>query len=103
MAMFVGGDQSTFKVEVSASVKGTALGPNDEADIKMMEYFWQHSVSEILNALIGQGMEIMHFNEFDYSPYDCFPNLEKLDDQKFQYRHNGVVPPHVFSLLARKK
>ena len=73
-----------------------------EANIKMKEYFWQHSMSEILNALMGQGMEIQHFNEYDYSPYNCFPNLHRLEDQRYQYKHNGVAPPHVFTILARK-
>ncbi|NNE27725.1 MAG: class I SAM-dependent methyltransferase [Saprospiraceae bacterium] len=76
---------------------------DNKADIKMTEYFWQHSISEILNALIGQGMDIVLFNEYDYSPYNCFPNLVKLEDQKFQFKHNGIAPPHIFSILAKKR
>ena len=33
---------------------------------------WNHSISEILNSLINNGLEINSFNEFDYSPYNCF-------------------------------
>lgn len=80
--------------------EGTYVDKN--ADITHKEYFWQHSISEVLNALLNSGLEIIKFNEFDYSPYNCFENLEKRGDQEFVFTHNGIIPPHVFSILARK-
>ena len=41
---------------------------------KGKEYGWNHSLSEIFNALIKAGLEIEQFNEFNYSPYPNFEN-----------------------------
>ncbi|MCL1050317.1 class I SAM-dependent methyltransferase [Shewanella abyssi] len=36
---------------------------------------WSHSLSDVLNALIRAGIEIESFNEYPFSPYDCFDGL----------------------------
>jgi SAM-dependent methyltransferase len=36
------------------------------ADIAYTEYSWNHSLSEVLNALISKGLQIQHLNEFPY-------------------------------------
>ena len=36
------------------------------ADIKGKEYSWNHSISEVLNALIQAGLKIEFFNEYSY-------------------------------------
>lgn len=46
-----------------------------DADIRGKEYSWNHSLAEVLNALIGAGLEIRLFNEHMYSPYPCFRNM----------------------------
>ncbi|MBP6586250.1 MAG: class I SAM-dependent methyltransferase, partial [Flavobacterium sp.] len=33
---------------------------------------WNHSISEVVNALIENGLTIHLLNEYDYSPYNCF-------------------------------
>jgi SAM-dependent methyltransferase len=45
------------------------------ADIQGKEYSWNHSISEVLNALINHGLQIVFFNEYSYSPYPCFKNI----------------------------
>jgi hypothetical protein len=44
------------------------------ADIKGKEYSWNHSISELLTALINAGLRIDFFNEHIYSPYASFRN-----------------------------
>lgn len=36
---------------------------------------WPHSLADVINALISAGIEIDSFNEFDFSPYNCFDGL----------------------------
>ncbi|MFZ1264003.1 MAG: class I SAM-dependent methyltransferase, partial [Chitinophagaceae bacterium] len=57
------------------------------ADIKGKEYSWNHSISELLNALIRQGLQIQHFNEFMYSPYSNFTN--SVETSKGQWQIKG--------------
>ena len=50
-----------------------------EATLQTTTITWNHPISEVLNALISNGLEINCFNEFDYSPYNCFNQTEEFD------------------------
>jgi SAM-dependent methyltransferase len=71
--------------------------------IKGKEYGWNHSISEILNALIKEGLEIKQFNEFNYSPYPNFAN--STEGEKGKWYINGLEGkiPIVYSIKAIKK
>lgn len=72
------------------------------ADIKMEEYFWTHSFSELFQSLLKNGFQIDAFKEYDYSPYNIFPNPEKRAEQEFVFKHGDIQLPHIFSLKATK-
>lgn len=76
---------------------------NREANIKLVEFGWNHSVSEIFSVLLAEGMEIVSFEEFDYSPYKCFPNMKEVGDKRFIFEHFENKIPYVYALKARKK
>ena len=44
----------------------------------MKEYFWCHSLSEMLQPLLDRGLRITQFKEYSYSAYNCFPNLKEV-------------------------
>lgn len=73
------------------------------ADIKAKEYSWNHSISEVLNALIKHGLTITHFNEFMYSPYPCFQNIVQGDDQRWYIKGMEGKLPMVYSVRATRK
>ena len=54
-----------------------------KADIKHIEYSWNHGISEVIGALISQGLVIELMNEWDYSPYDCFANTVKNESGNY--------------------
>lgn len=74
-----------------------------DADIQSKEYSWNHSISEVLNALINQGLEIRQFNEFMYSPYPCFSNLVEAGKNQWHIRGMEGKIPMVYSVSAVKK
>lgn len=80
--------------------QGTYTDKN--ADIKAKEYGWNHSISEILNSLIRQGLNIEHFNEFMYSPYPCFNNVIEFEEGKWHIKGLEGKIPMVYSILAKK-
>ncbi len=43
-----------------------------------------------------------YFKEYDYFPYDCFPNMEKDGEQVFRYKKTGATIAHMFSLKMKK-
>lgn len=78
--------------------QGTYTDKN--AAIKAKEYGWNHSISEILNALIRKGLAIQHFNEFMYSPYPCFSNVVEFEKGKWHIKGLEGKIPMVYSIKA---
>lgn len=64
---------------------------------------WNHSISEILNSLIVNGLRIEVFNEFDYSPYNCFAKTIEFKPGKFRIKHLGNKIPMVYAIKATKE
>jgi SAM-dependent methyltransferase len=70
---------------------------------KAKEYGWNHSISDILNALLKQGFELQFFNEHNFSPYNCFSNTVKVGDNRWQIKGLEGVLPMVYSFKMVKK
>ena len=73
------------------------------ADIKGKEYSWNHSISEVLNALILAGLKIEMFNEYMYSPYPCFKNTVESEKGQWQIKGMEGKIPMVYSIRAVKQ
>jgi 2-polyprenyl-3-methyl-5-hydroxy-6-metoxy-1,4-benzoquinol methylase len=63
---------------------------------------WSHSISEVINSLIGAGLSIESFLEYPYSPYNCFEGLESVPSLGYQLLHKDQQVPLVYSIKARK-
>jgi len=48
-------------------------------------------------------LELNSFNEFDYSPYNCFNETEEFEPNKFRIKHLKNKIPMVYSVSATKK
>jgi len=72
------------------------------ADIKGREYNWNHSISDILNALIAAGLKLEFFNEYMYSPYPCFRNITEYEKGKWHIKGMEGKIPMIYSLKAIK-
>lgn len=73
------------------------------AEISAQTITWNHPTSELLNALITNGLELNSYNEYDYSPYNCFNETEEFEPNKFRIKHMKNKIPMVYSLSATKK
>lgn len=92
---------SYFNREVIETEQESTYG-NREAKIQLREYSWNHPISEVINALISNGLNILMFNEYDFSPYDCFPNTVKNEEGNFYIKGFENKLPMVFSIKACK-
>ncbi len=63
---------------------------------------WQHSMSEIVNALIGAGLKIEFLNEFPMSAYRALPSMTKHDDGWWRLDNGDGTIPFLFSIRATK-
>ncbi|TDQ79924.1 class I SAM-dependent methyltransferase [Sphingobacterium yanglingense] len=74
-----------------------------EANISQDYVCWNHGLGEVLNSLINNGLELKSFNEFDYSPYDCFNKTIEFEPKKYRITHLDDKIPMVYALVAEKK
>jgi SAM-dependent methyltransferase len=73
------------------------------ADLKYTEYGWNHSLSEIINSLVGQGLRLEFLNEYPFSPYNCFSKTVKGEDGNYRIQGLENILPMVYSLKAVKE
>lgn len=73
----------------------------DKNEIVGKEYSWNHSISEVLNALINAGLKIEFFNEHTFSPYSNFKNTVETETGKWHIKGMEGKIPMVYSLRAR--
>lgn len=85
---------------IETEQKGTYA--DREAGIQYKEFGWNHSLSEIINSLIGQGLRIEFLHEYSYSPYDCFDKTVKGEDGNYRIRGLEGIIPMMYSIGARK-
>ncbi|MBA4154395.1 bifunctional 2-polyprenyl-6-hydroxyphenol methylase/3-demethylubiquinol 3-O-methyltransferase UbiG [Flavobacterium sp.] len=64
---------------------------------------WNHSLSEVVNALIQNGLSIHSLNEYDYSPYNCLNGMEEFETGKFRIKIFENKVPLIYSIKASKK
>lgn len=83
------------------TVNGTYADKNAPMALKTIS--WNHAISEILNSLIQNNLEINSFDEHDYSPYDCFNETEEFEPKKYRIKHLGNKIPMVYAIVATKK
>lgn len=73
------------------------------ADIVVESVSWNHSLSEVVTGLLQNGLELTSFEEYDYSPYNCFNKTIEFEPGKFRIEHLGNKIPMVYSIVALKK
>jgi SAM-dependent methyltransferase len=73
-----------------------------EADFHSVEYVWDHSLSEIVNSLIAEGLQIERLNEFPYCAWRMFSFMERGKDGWWHLKDRHGDIPLMFSLKATK-
>ncbi len=72
------------------------------ANITQEYVMWNHGISEVLQSLIKNNLEIKSFEEFNYSPYNCFSHTIEFEPGKFRITTFGDKVPMVYSLKTTK-
>lgn len=66
------------------------------------EIGWDHTLSEIINSLIDNGLKIEFFNEYPFSVYQQLPSLESDGHGIWNFPGGKTPIPLMFSLKATK-
>ncbi len=83
---------------IEEDVTGTYTDRN--APISYKNFNWNHSISEVLNALIKKHLNILHFNEFNYSVHNCFNKTVKGEDGFWRIKGIENKIPMMYSVKA---
>lgn len=65
-------------------------------------YEWQHSLGEIVTALVGSGLRIEFLHEFPFCHYQALPNMVQGDDGWWRFPEKNDSIPQMFSIRATK-
>ncbi|MDC7999076.1 class I SAM-dependent methyltransferase [Gilvibacter sediminis] len=86
-------------------IKETSSGSYTDTDHDFEADYvtWNHPLSEVLTALLDQKLSLAVFQEFDYSPYDCFAHTVEVAPEKFQLKPFDNKIPLVYALKCTKQ
>ncbi|HEX8180394.1 MAG TPA: class I SAM-dependent methyltransferase [Pyrinomonadaceae bacterium] len=68
------------------------------------EYNWEHSLSDIINAVMRAGLHLEFVHEFPFMWYiPLYSTLEEFEPGKGRLKGSFGLLPHMFSLRARRE
>ena len=73
------------------------------APITQEYVMWNHGLSEVINSLLNNGLQLQQLNEYDYSPYNCFNKTIEFEPKKYRIEHLENKIPMVYAVVAKKK
>jgi SAM-dependent methyltransferase len=90
-----------FHVDVEAyDDTGTYADPTAET-VHNRSYEWNHPLSQVIDAVLGAGLELRFFHEWDYTIFELTKWLVKEDDGTYRWPGDGRLPL-MYSLKAWK-
>lgn len=86
----------------------TSLGTYAERDAKLehtVTYSWNHTLSEIFEALLSAGLVIDFFHEHPFCAWECLPDMEEGEDHYLRFKdvRKREMIPLMYSLKATKR
>ena len=63
-------------------------------------YEWNHSIGEIVGALLGHGMRIDRLDEHPWADFAQHPNLQPDDEGRWHAPHDVPSIPRSFTITA---
>ena len=86
---------------ITETVAGTYA--DRSAPMKKETISWNHSLSEVMTALLKNKLRITSFQEYDHSPYACFPNMAAEAPGQYRFLHVTNQIPMLYALVAEKE
>jgi SAM-dependent methyltransferase len=72
------------------------------APLSLESVGWNHSLGEVFNALKGAGLQVTHFEEYDFAPFPALNNSVAVGERRWQIKGLEGILPMVYSLKAVK-
>lgn len=88
------------KGAIIETIEGTYA--EKDASLSQKYVMWNHSLGDVLSSLLQNDIQIIHFDEYDYSPYDCFEETVLASPGKYRIKHLSDYIPMVYALVGIK-
>ena len=75
-------------------VEGTYA--EQKSDFRGKEFFWQHSIEEVIMPYVNKGMRLTAFREYYHSPYNTFEHMKEVRPGEFVYGDFSYPIPHIY-------
>lgn len=75
----------------------------NDSSCELTDVNWNHPLRDVIGSLLTIGLTLSSFEEYDYSPYDCFNSMTFISPGKYQIIGLEGRLPLVYSLVARKR
>lgn len=82
------------------TVKGSYADTDDASE--GVEYFWSHSLADVISPLLSRGLRLTQFRELEWSPFGCFEGMTEVEPGRWVYGKPPVRIPHIFALAMEK-
>ena len=83
--------------------QGTYTGDADEVRFEHTRSVeWQHTLDDVLTAVLGAGLVLESFHEHDHTLYPRWPDLVRGDDGRYRLPEGSPSLPLLYSLRARR-
>lgn len=83
-------------------ISRTYTGDADPDLPPVTQVSWNHGLARVITALLDRELQLERFAEFDYSPWNCFPNSVEVAPGRYQIRHLAGIVPLVYALRCTK-
>lgn len=80
----------------------TGTYADKNADIRSEYVMWNHDFGEVLSSLLSENLQLKQFQEYDYSPYNCFSHTVEVGLSRYRIEHLNNYIPLVYSLVMEK-
>jgi SAM-dependent methyltransferase len=90
---YFGGDALTY--QATSSYAGGGHDP-------LPGYEWQHTLGDVVSALLKAGLALSSFREFPYCVHNCWPFLVESAPGQFVVKHHPGKLPLLYSIAAQK-
>ncbi len=74
-----------------------------KASLHLESITWNHGLADVIQSLLDNKIEIVDFQEYDYSPYNCFNGTINIAPGKYCIRSLRGKIPMIYSITGRKK
>lgn len=83
--------------------ESTGTYTDRNAPIAYTEVSWNHSLEEVISALLRHNIAIGQFREYDFSHYNCFSNLKEIAPNKYKHQILEDKIPMMYSIVGKKQ